>query len=235
VPDAAAPIADPLSSRVGTWYRNPVTGEVAQVLAASGSSGRQRATVEGWLQPGAAVAGAHLHPHLIERFEVLDGRLAFSVGGVTREVLPGEDPIEVPAGVAHDWWNAGDGIAHARVDIEAAHGAPGAPVDRFVAMIETLWSLSALGRVNAKGMPDLLWLAAIATEFRDVLTFSRPPEGVQRAMFGPLAALARRRGRDPLDPELHGPTAPCVIPDPGEGLDMLLAGRVAAAAARGHR
>ena len=222
--------------RAGTWFRNPVTGEVARVRSGPEETGEQRGLVEGWLQPGAAVAGAHVHPHLIERFQVLEGRMGFMVGGVTREAVPGEAPVEVAAGVAHDWWNAGHGIARVRVEIEAPPGAPGLPVDRFVAMIEALWSLGALGRVNAKGMPDVLWLAAIATEFRDVLVFSRPPAALQRAIFGPLAALARRRGRDPLAPELHGSTAPCIIADPGEaGLAELLARPVGAAAARGHR
>jgi hypothetical protein len=89
--------------------------------------------------------------------------------------------------------------------------------------------------VNAKGMPDPLWLAAIAREYRDVIRFSRPPAAVQAALFGPLAAIARRTGRDPLAADLHGPAAPCAIADPGEdGLAALLARAVGARAARGH-
>ena len=68
-------------------------------------------------------------------------------------------------------------------------------------MIEALWSLGALGRVNAQGVPDPLWLAAIAREYRDVIRFVKPPAAVQAALFGPLAAIARRTGRDPLAPE----------------------------------
>ena len=83
-------------------------------------------------------------------------------------------------------------------------------------MIEAMWSLGALGRVNAKGMPDPLWLAALAREYADVLRFTSPPAFVQAAVFGPLAALARRRGRDPLAPELHGPGAPCALPEPSD-------------------
>jgi hypothetical protein len=51
----------------------------------------------------------------------------------------------------------------------------------------------------------------------------------------PLAAIARRTGRNPLAAELHGPAAPCAIADPGEdGLAALLAQRVGARAARGR-
>ena len=72
------------------------------------------------------------------------------------------------------------------------------------------------GTSNAKGMPSPLWLAAIAREYADVIRFVRPPAFVQAALFGPLAAIARRTGRDPLAPELHGPGAACAIPAPGE-------------------
>ena len=141
---------------------------------------------------------------------------------------PGEATVEVPAGTVHDWWNAGDGIAHVRVEVEAAPGGAGPAGRRFVSMIEVLWSLGALGRVNAKGMPDPLWLAAIAREYRDVMRFVKPPASVQAALFGPLAALARRTGRDPSPAGLHGPAAACAIPDPGEGgLAALLARRSA--------
>jgi hypothetical protein len=102
-------------------------------------------------------------------------------------------------------------------------------------MIEALWSLGALGRVNAKGVPGPLWLAAIAREYRDTIRFTRPPRAVQAALFGPLAALARRTGRDPLAPELHGPAGACAIADPGaDGLAALLARPVGARAARGR-
>ena len=141
--------------------------------------------------------------------------MGFVLGGVERVARTG-DTIEVPVGVTHDWWNAGDGVAHVRVEVEAAVDAPGRPAARFVLAIEAMWSLAALGRVNAAGMPDPLWLAAVAREYRDVMRFRSPPALVQAALFGPLAALARRTGRDPLSPELHGPAAACVIPEPSD-------------------
>ena len=102
-------------------------------------------------------------------------------------------------------------------------------------MIEAAWSLVALGRVNAKGMPDPLWLAALAHEYRDVIRFAVPPAIVQAALFGPLALIARRTGRDPRAAELHWPHAACAIADPGEeGLAAMLTRAVGAGAARGR-
>lgn len=218
----------------GRWLHNPATGEIAHLLAAD-EDGR-RIEVELWLQPGAAVAGAHIHDHFIERFQVREGEVGFQIGGSERAAGASDGLLEVPAGTAHEWWNAGDGIALVHVEVAAAEGAPGQPAARFASMIEALWSLGALGRVNAKGLPDPLWLAAIAREYSDAIRFVKPPAFVQTLLFGPLAAIARRTGRDPLAPELHGPEGACAIPDPGDdGLAQLLARGVGTRAARRGR
>lgn len=219
----------------GSWLHNPATGELARVNVAPAETGGRRIDVDLWLQPGAAVSRAHVHDHVVERFEVREGEVGFVVDAQERVVRPGDGAVEVPAGVEHDWWNAGDGVARVRVEVEATASAAGRPAARFVSMIEALWSLGALGHVNAAGAPGLLWISAIAREYRDAIRFTTPPPVVQAALFGPLAALARRTGRDPLAAELHGPGAACVIADPGEdGLTRLLARPVGARAARGR-
>ena len=188
----------------GRWLHNPATGEIA-----------------------------HVHDQFVERFQVRDGEVGFQVAGTERISRSGGETIGVPAGTVHDWWNSGDGIARVRVEVEATPSAPGQSAARFASMIEAIWSLGALGRVNAKGLPDPLWLAAIAHEYSDTIRFVKPPAIVQTLLFGPLAAVARRTGRDPLAPELHGPEGACSIPDPGEkGLAALLAQGVQTRAAR---
>jgi hypothetical protein len=199
----------------GAWLHNPVTGELARVNVGPVESGGRRIETDLWLQPGAAVAGAHVHDHLVERFEVRGTRRLHALWR-RADGRPGRGVLSVEPGVVHDWWNAGEDVAHVRVGVEARAPAPGHPAARFASMIEALWSLGALGEVNARGMPDLLWLAAIAREYRDVIRFARPPGLVQAPLFGPLAAIARRAGRDPLRADLHGSAAPCVIPEPDE-------------------
>jgi hypothetical protein len=221
------------SIAAGAWLHNPATGELARVEVSAVETAGRRFEADLWLQPGAAVPRAHIHDDLVERFEVREGEVAFQLAGRGRIARPGQGAVEVPAGTLHDWWNAGDGVAHVHVEVEATRAAPGRPAARFVSMLEAVWSLGALGRVNARGMPDPLWLAAIAREYRDVIRFVRPPAAVQAALFRPLAATARRTGRDPLARELHGPAAACAIDNPGEdGLAALLARPVGARAAR---
>jgi mannose-6-phosphate isomerase-like protein (cupin superfamily) len=219
----------------GTWLHNPVTGELARVNVSPAETDGRRLEVDLWLQPGAAVARAHVHEHLVERFEVLAGEVGVEVAGREHVARPGDEVVEVLARTVHDWWNAGDGVAHVRVEVAATPSAPGRPAARFLAMIEAMWSLGALGRVDARGMPTPLWLAATAREYRDAIRFSRPPAVVQAALVGFLAAIARRTGHDPRAAELHGPTAACVIPDPGDGgLAELLARPVGVRMARGR-
>ena len=215
------------------WLHNPATGELAH-FAPTEADGR-RIEVDLWLQPGASVARPHIHDHFVERFSILEGEVGFQVAGSERVAHSSDGAVEVPAGTAHDWWNAGDGVAHVRVEVEATETAPGRPAARFVSMIEAMWSMGALGRVNTKGVPNALWLAAITREYRDAIRLAKPPAPVQAAIFGPLAAIARRTGHNPLAPELHGPDGACAIPDPDvDGLAKLLNKRVGARAARGR-
>ena len=66
-----------------------------------------------------------------------------------------------------------------------------------------------------------------------MIRFVKPPALVQTLLFGPLAAIARRTGRDPLAPELHGPAAACAIPEPSpQERAALLAQGVGTRAAR---
>ena len=225
--------SQPAGLAPGRWLHNPATGELAQLLEAD-ADGR-RIEVDLWLQPGAAVARAHVHDHLVERFEVREGEVGFQIEGRERTARAGDGIVEVPSGTVHDWWNAGDGVALVRSEVTAAASAPGRPAARFVAMIEAMWSLGALGRVNAAGVPHPLWLAAVAREYRDAIRFVTPPAPVQAVVIGPLAAIARRTGHDPHAPELHGTAAACAIPDPGaDGLGRLLATPVGARSARGR-
>ena len=220
----------------GAWLHNLVTGELARVNVFPADTGGRRLEVDLWLQPGAAVARAHVHEYLSERFEVLKGEVGVAIAGRENVARAGDAPVTVPACTVHDWWNASDGVAHVRVEVAAEPSAPGRPAERFLAMIEAMWSLAALGRVDADGMPKGLWLAAAGREYRDAIRFTKPPAAVQGAVLGPLALVARSTGHDPHAAELHGPTAACAIADPGaDGLAALLARAARSARSRAPR
>jgi quercetin dioxygenase-like cupin family protein len=166
----------------GTVLHNPVTGEYARVVEHS----PDRAVGELLAVPGAAVAAPHLHPGQEERFEVLAGLMGYRRGDDRGELRAG-GAVTVPAGVVHDWWNAGDTDLRARVTVT--------PPGRFAAMLGALWGLAVAGRTNPEGMPGLLDAALLAEAFGDEMVFERPPLVVQQALAATLAPIARRRGR----------------------------------------
>ena len=185
-------------------YENRVTGERAVVLRGEEAAG-EPALVHLTVKPGGAVAGEHVHPALQERFQVIAGTLGTRLDGAERTLLPGEEAT-VPAGMPHDWWNAGEDEAQVLVELSP-------PEPRFETMIATLFGLANAGRTNAKGMPGLLQLALIAREFEDVIRFTKPPAPVQAVLFTVLGAAGRLRGLRAVYPELLGPHGH-VEPDP---------------------
>lgn len=174
-----------MALKTGDTAYNPVTLERSILLEAPSENPERRLVAELHLDPGAAVLGEHLHPELEERFEVLEGRLAYKLGGRRGEAGPG-DALEIPAGTWHDWWQLGPDETVCRVTVT--------PGDRFEEMIRTAWGLACDGQTNDKGMPRFLQLVALADEFSDTIVFKRPPRALQGVLFGLLAPLAHRRG-----------------------------------------
>jgi quercetin dioxygenase-like cupin family protein len=172
-------------SRAGDVIENPVTSERVVVRVGTEDSGGELLVVDGYVKPGGAVTGEHVHPAIEENFTVVRGRVGFRIDGRESIAEPGER-LHVPAGTAHDWWNAGEEEAHVRVEIS--------PGQRFEEMAINLFSLAQDGKTNSRGMPNLLQAAIFAREFSDVLYFTRPPLLVQRLLFGALAAIARVLG-----------------------------------------
>ncbi len=166
-------------------WENPVTRERAVILEMPWLNAEGRVVADLTALPGARVVGEHLHPTLHETYSVQAGELTM-LRDRQRTVLRAGDQAHIEPGVWHDWWNEGDVDAIVRVVIT--------PGERFAHMIETLFGLAREGHVNARGMPHPLQLALFATEFSDVAVFRKPPAAVQRALFGALAPIARRRG-----------------------------------------
>jgi quercetin dioxygenase-like cupin family protein len=172
-------------SRAGDVIENPVTGERAIIVLGTEETGGERIVADLYVRPGGAVAGEHVHAAIDERFTVIRGQVGFRIDGREDVVGPGRT-LRVPAGVVHDWWNAGEEEARVRVEIT--------PGIRFEEMSLNLFGLAQDGKTDAKGMPHLLQLVLLAREFEDVVVFTNPPRRVQRIVFAILAPVARLLG-----------------------------------------
>jgi mannose-6-phosphate isomerase-like protein (cupin superfamily) len=182
-------------SRAGEMFENPVTGERVVVRVGTEDSGGELLVADLYVRPGGAVAGEHVHARIEEWFTVQEGRIGFRLDGRESIARPNVR-LHLPAGVAHDWWNAGE--EEARVVVEVRPGT------RFEEMIKNLYGLAQDGKTDAKGMPNLLQAALFAREFEDVLWFTKPPRPVQKVLFTALAPVARFLGYGGSYPEYLG-------------------------------
>jgi mannose-6-phosphate isomerase-like protein (cupin superfamily) len=173
-------------ARAGDTIYSPVTGETTTFLETAADTDGRLLRIEMTADPRAAGATAHLHPRIVERHHLQEGRLAYHVGGVGR-VLEAGGRLEIPAGVAHDFRNPDD--APARVVVEYT------PAGRFEDFMETIYALARDGKLNAQGRPtSLLQAAVIAQAHLDDVALPRIPLVVQRVLYAVLAPIGRWRG-----------------------------------------
>jgi quercetin dioxygenase-like cupin family protein len=165
---------------------NPATGLRTVFRRTAGDTGGELLQVE-WIGESRWTTGPdHVHRSQDERFEVLAGRLGLRVDG-DEHVLTTGDVLSAPAGAPHAAWNAGDEEVRVLVDFR--------PALRTEIAFETLAALAQEGRTTRAGAPRNPLLAAlILRHFEAEIYFVRPPLAVQRALLGPLAALARALG-----------------------------------------
>ena len=178
---------------------NPVTGERLVFEETSADNGGKRVVFETIVQPGGAVAAAHVHPFQTECFEVLEGTLGMRRGKERVELVRGDDVIVEP-GVAHNFWNAGDTVVRFRCTVT--------PALQFERLIATMYALAADGKTNRKGMPNPIRLAPIARHHFDDVRLPFPPAWMQRAGLALGAPAAKILGLVPTYDPLPGELAP---------------------------
>lgn len=178
-------------SKAGDVYNNLVTGEHGFVRVGIEETNGELVVSDLRVHPGGASLGSHIHREVDERFTVLARKIGYFVGD-KKGILEKGDSANLPRGVPHDWWNAGDDEARVIVEIR--------PAARFEQMAITTFGLANEGKTNKKGMPNLLQLAVISKEFEDVHQVMSPPFWVQRVLFGVLVPIARLLGYKAIYP-----------------------------------
>ena len=172
----------------GQTLENPASGERITFRKTTADTDGELVAIDLELPAGRRVPGPlHVHPRQEERFEVVAGTMRFRMGRERIVAGPGE-VVVVPAGVAHDFANAGESDALVRVEVR-----PALAMER---MFETAVALAEQGRTMRSGVPKPLDLALFTREFEHEVQAAFPPRWVQRAALAPLAWLARMRRRD---------------------------------------
>jgi quercetin dioxygenase-like cupin family protein len=173
---------------IGQTLVNAASGERITFRQTAAETGGELVVIDLEVPPGARVPGGlHIHPLQEERFEVVRGTMRFRLKRKKIVAAPGT-VVVVPAGVAHDFANAGDEDALVRVEVR--------PALKMEQLFETAVALAAEGRTMLNGIPRPLELALFARQFEQEVQAAFPPPWLQRLALAPLGWLARRRGYD---------------------------------------
>jgi quercetin dioxygenase-like cupin family protein len=171
--------------RRGEVYENPATGIKAVIQVGTEETEGEQLVVDLYARKCGAGSVPHMHPVIHERLTVVSGRVGLALNGVTSIAEVGST-IEIPPGQAHRWWNAGIYQAQVRMDIR--------PAARFEDFMRNCIGLAQDGKTDPTGMPNLLQLALLSREFKDVIRFLKPSRFVQEVFFAMLVPLARLLG-----------------------------------------
>jgi quercetin dioxygenase-like cupin family protein len=174
--------------RAGDSVVNAVTGERLVFHETSHETDGAYCRFDTYVEPGGAVAAAHVHPYQTERFEVLSGTLGVKAGRDNKELAAGETVVIDP-GTPHMFWNAGDDTLCFRAEVR--------PALQFESLIETMFGLATDGKTNKKGMPNPLRLAVIANHHFDVVRLAVVPAWMQKAGLAMGAPIGRLLGYRP--------------------------------------
>ena len=175
-------------AKSGQIIENPIIGDRIVFRQTAQETDGELLELEIFAQPAAAGPPVHVHPNSTESFTVLKGCLDAEVDGETLQFGEGEH-FDVPAGVAHTWWNSSEREAHVLVAFS--------PASRMETFLETMYGLAKDGHTDDEGVPSFLQLAVTAPNYFDVNHLAKPPLPVQKALFGLLRPIGRLLGYQP--------------------------------------
>jgi quercetin dioxygenase-like cupin family protein len=155
---------------------NRHTGERLRLRRLHDARGETILTIEGSLPPGMAGPPLHVHFHQREEGSVKAGTVGAQIGS-EKIIVPAGGTAVFPAGIVHNWWNAGDDLLEL-----SGHAIPAVDLDRF------LQAIFAVVNASPSGRPSIFYLAHVAWRHRHTQAIAIPPRIVQMAVF-PLVLL----------------------------------------------
>ena len=177
------------------WFENPTVGQRSRIVTLPAESDGRQLVLEyaTRLYGGEHANPAHLHSTFTETFEILKGRARYRLGSDTRTAIAG-DRVEMPPMVPHVHpWSDSLQELHVR-QITVANPPDLRGLNASLQAEVTIQGLARLGRVNAKGLPNLLQLAVLLDTTMPATYLDGLPIAIQRLLFGALAPIGRMVG-----------------------------------------
>ena len=190
------------------WFENPNVGQRSRIVTLPRETGGQHFVLEYINQPfaGENAVPAHVHTAYKETFEILKGRARYRLGSETKTAVAGER-IEMPPLVPHVHpWSDSDEELHVR-QVAEANPPDLRGLDASLQAAITIQGLAKAGRVNSKGLPNLLQLGVLIDTTMPATYLAGPPMVLQRVLFGTLGWLGRIAGYRTAYPEFGMITA----------------------------
>jgi mannose-6-phosphate isomerase-like protein (cupin superfamily) len=173
----------------GQSIDNPVSGERITWRKTTADTGGERLEWDHtFLRTDAHVPGDHIHTKQEERFEVVSGLARVRAGSDWLELGPGES-IVVPPGTTHGLYNAAEGETLIRAEL-----LPACKTELF---FETSYGLAREGKVDKRGVPNLLRVAVILRGLDEGLYLPGMPVVVQKTGLALMAPIGRLLGYKP--------------------------------------
>jgi hypothetical protein len=162
--------------------KNRHTGEILLIRRVRDAQGQIILKLNGTLPPGTG--GPPLHVHLLEHESGIAqaGTLGALVSG-EKIVVPTGGTVDLPAGVRHKWWNAGNDVLEFN-----GQAVPAVDLDRF---LQALFAV-----LNASdGRPPIFYLAHVLWRHRKTQVVCVPPQAIQRLVFPVVLMIGRVLGK----------------------------------------
>ena len=151
--------------------KNRHTGEILQMQRVREANGQVILIVEGSLPPHSSGPPLHVHFKEHEQGRVAAGTLGAIVGNKKITVQAGE-PVDLPPGVPHRWWNAGEDLLEFKGRV-----VPVIDLDRF------LQAIFAVVNASPSGRPSLFYVAHILRRHRQTQELRAVPVAIQKIVF----------------------------------------------------
>ena len=162
---------------------NRHTGEILELRRARDAEGQLVMLIDGSLPPGKDGPPPHIHFFENEAGNVKTGTFGTRVGGKTKIVPVGESAV-FPAGVAHSWWNAGEGGLEVSGQVR-----PVVDLDRYLQAIFAVLNASASGR------PSIFYLAHTLWRHRRTQAMAMAPQLLQRLVLPVVVLIGHVLGK----------------------------------------
>jgi quercetin dioxygenase-like cupin family protein len=162
---------------------NRHTGEILRMHRVRETNGQVVLIIEGTLPPHSSGPPLHVHFQENERGYVASGTLGAIVGDKKITVQAG-GAVNLPAGVPHRWWNAGE-------DQLGFNGraVPVVDLDRF------LQAIFAVINASSSGRPSLFYVAHILRRHRQTQEIRAVPVAVQKIVFPVVLLIGHILGK----------------------------------------